>query len=186
MESLPGIRLVTPPGVAYNMSKYYANFLETLNNNNIKYIVFGSQALHLLNKKHELDVEFDLSEKDLDIVIDINDTGFIEQNFMPQKIQTKFVNKFHPIYNKDRTQKIDVLLSLPRRNLVIDNFIMLGADYKSLIDYAYKDILYEVELSVLTIEAYYGIVKNAGLVKHKHIIEKIQQKMPELKERVRA
>jgi hypothetical protein len=168
------------------MSQYYANFLQTLNDNNIKYIVIGSQALHLLSNKHKLGLEFDLSEKDLDIVIDINAAGFIEQNFISQKTQTKFVNKFYPIYNKDKTQKIDVLLSLPRRNLVIDNFTILGADYNSLIDYAYKDILYEVELSVPTIEAYYGIVKNAGLSKHKHIIEKIQQKMPEVKERVRA
>jgi hypothetical protein len=168
------------------MSKYYADFLQTLNDNNIKYIVVGSQALHLLNNKHELDVEFDLSEKDLDIVINVDDASFIEQNFISKKIQTKFVNKFHPIYNKDRTQKIDILLSFPRRNFIIDNFTILGTDYNSLIDYAYKDILYEVELSVLTIEAYYGIVKNAGLSKHKHIIEKIQQKTPELKERVRA
>jgi hypothetical protein len=168
------------------MSQYYANFLQTLNHNNIRYIVVGSQALHLLNNKHDLDLELNLSKKDLDIVIDINDTSFIEQNFISKKIQTKFVNKFYPIYNKDKTQKIDVLLSLPRRNFVIDNFIILGADYNSLINYSYTNILYEVELSVIKIEAYYGIVKNAGLVKHKHIIENIQQKMPELKERVRA
>jgi hypothetical protein len=168
------------------MSEYYANFLQTLNDNNIKYIVVGSQALHLLNNKHHLDLEFDLSKKDLDIVINIDDTSFIEQNFISKKIQTKLVNKLQPIYNKDKIQKIDVLLSLPRRNLVIDNCIILGVDYNNLINYSYKDILHEVDLNVVKIEAYYGIIKNAGLVKHKHVIEKIQQKMPEIKERVRA
>lgn len=168
------------------MSQYYANFLQTLNDNNIKYIILGSHALYLLNKKHNLGIDVDIAQKDLDILIDTSCADFIKENFISKTIQKKLINKFRAVYNEDRKHKIDVLLSIPRRNMIIDDATILGADYNSLINYSYKDILYEVETDTVTIEAYYGLIKNLGLFKHKHIIEKILQKMPELKERIRA
>ena len=168
------------------MIDYYKNLLTSLTTNNVKFIVVGGHALYLLNKKHDLDISIDVSKKDLDILIHEDSVDFIKQNFMSRLMQTNRINKFYPLYNHDKTKVVDIVISFPKRNFVIDGATTIGIDYTKLKIYSYTDTIYETSIEVANIEAYYGMTKASGLAKYKYVLDKILQKTQEIKQRVIA
>lgn len=162
---------------------FYQDILSDLQNKNI--IIFGGHALYLLNKKYNLNLEINLDNKDLDLIISSNNIDYITSKYIADHKQNPFINKLQ-IWNQSTKQKVDIVENFYLKNMVINGNIIHGFNYNTIKPYIYQDTLYNIEVSVVDIFAYYGIIKSTGLLRYKSIINSIEITFPDIKEKVKA
>jgi hypothetical protein len=149
--------------------------------------VIGGKALQLLSKKHNLNTAI-LSPndvQDLDILVPSSVESFFQKTCNATITTNKFFKRFTPVYLTEKI-KIDILVELRCRNIVINNQTIAGVNYKKIIEYCYFDALYDVPVTVLNIYAYYGMVKSCGEAKYKDILDEIVRVVPDVKEKIVA
>jgi len=158
----------------------YNSFLQDLNSNNIDYTIVGSHALYILNKKHNLNFNIDLTKKDLDILIPLSDAEYFK-NLYFNKYNFNKVNKhsngaiLNSFIYENKNSKIDIIIGIRKNFVFTANNLVLNFDYHSLINYRFEDILYKNKVNCINLDIYYAIIKRTGLKKYKNILNSLKK-----------
>lgn len=165
----------------------YYSFLQDLNFNNIDYTIIGSHALYILNKKHNLNLSVDLTKKDLDIVISLQDIEYLKKiynykyNFFKTETSNvrglEFYRACFKIKNHtSKHTKIDLIYNHIKNYYFKYNSLILDISHKTLLNHRFEDIIYDTKVNCINLDIYYAIIKRTGLKKYKNVIESISPK----------
>lgn len=162
------------------------NIITMLKDYSINYIIIGSYALYMLNRKYDLNINFNLSEKDFDILV--NPSNNFDTMVLNIPHITYINRRYYEMYKiqNQNFKKIDIFLNLKFRNMKIQDQFINGVTYNNIIFFCEDGLFDGEEVKFLNLEAYYGIIKNTGLKKYQYIIQAILDKYPDIKDSVTA
>lgn len=166
------------------------NFDSVLNNlklYDIDYTVIGSHSLYLLNDRFNLDIDIDLTNKDLDLLVK-DSSNFHEfiKIFEINRVNKKSKNIYLYKVFDNEGKNSDLITRINFRHMKIDDTFIPYIDYDTIKEYCYDGEIYGHAVRHINLEVYYGIIQSTGFKKYKPIIEQILQKYPDLKNRVLA
>lgn len=165
----------------------FYQLLEQLKLYDINYTIIGSHALYLLNKKLKLGIEVELSCKDLDIIVDLDETALKFISDFDFK-QVNKASKNFTIYRilSDNNKNIDLISRINFRHMKINNTYIPHISHDTIKEYRYTDFLYNHIVNYINLELYYGVIKGTGLSKYKTIISNILDKYPDFRNKIIA